>query len=97
MQRSHNICERALREAIIHRKNSLFYKTDNGAAVGDLRMSLIQTCELNEVNPFNYLQEIHRHAPHAALNPEAWLPWNYRETLTSETPQAAADPTAFTC
>ncbi|MFO0816381.1 MAG: transposase [Pirellulales bacterium] len=39
-----NICERALKKAIIHRKNSLFYKTDNGAAVGDLRMSLIQTC-----------------------------------------------------
>jgi len=44
-----NICERALKKAIIHRKNSLFYKTDNGAAVGDLHMSLIQACELNRL------------------------------------------------
>ncbi len=50
-----HICERALKKAVIHRMISLFYKTDNGAAVGDLHMSLIQTCELNEVNPFDYL------------------------------------------
>jgi hypothetical protein len=41
-----NICERALKKAILHRKNSLFYKTLNGAHVGDLCMSLIYTCEL---------------------------------------------------
>ena len=31
-----NICERSLKRAILHRKNSLFYKTLNGAQVGDL-------------------------------------------------------------
>jgi transposase len=50
-----NICERALKKAIRHRKNSLFYKTENGAGVGDLFMSLIHTCELNGANPFDYL------------------------------------------
>lgn len=92
-----NICERALKKAIIHRKNSLFYKTDNGAAVGDLHMSLIQTCELNEVNPFDYLKELHRHAAEATLNPEAWLPWNYRETLATASPETAAVSAAPTC
>ena len=38
----------------LHRKNSLFYKTENGAAVGDLFMSLIHTAELNKVDPFDY-------------------------------------------
>lgn len=33
-----NLCERALKKAILHRKNSLFYKTRNGARVGDLYM-----------------------------------------------------------
>ena len=28
-----NLCERALRKAILHRKNSLFYKTEHGARV----------------------------------------------------------------
>ncbi len=48
-----NLVERALKKAILHRKNALFYKTQNGAAVGDLYMSLIHTCELNGVNPFD--------------------------------------------
>jgi transposase len=38
-----NLVERSLQKAILHRKNSLFYKTLNGARVGDLFMSLIHT------------------------------------------------------
>ena len=56
-----NIVERALKKAVLHRKNALFYKTMNGARVGDLFMSLIHTCELNKVNPFDYLTELLRH------------------------------------
>jgi len=73
-----NICERALKKAIRHRRNSLFYKTPRGAEVGDLFMSLIHTCELCGANPFDYLTELERHADDAALNPGGWMPWNYR-------------------
>ena len=76
-----NVCERALKKAILHRKNSLFYKTRNGAHVGDLYMSLIHTCELNDANPFEYLTELQKHAAEMAHYPAAWMPWNYRETL----------------
>jgi transposase len=76
-----NIVERALKKAILHRKNSLFYKTRNGARMGDLYMSLIHTCELNGANPFDYLTELQRHAGELARNPPEWMPWNYRETL----------------
>jgi transposase len=76
-----NVCERALKKAILHRKNALFYKTQNGARVGDLFMSLIYTCQLNEINPFEYLTELQRHAGRAAANPDLWMPWNYREAL----------------
>jgi len=76
-----NIVERALKKCILHRKNSLFYKTANGAEVGDLFMSLIHTCELNGVNPFDYLTELQRHAEELANHPSAWMPWNYRQTL----------------
>jgi hypothetical protein len=31
-----NLCERALKRAVLHRKNALFYRTLNGAQVGDL-------------------------------------------------------------
>jgi len=70
-----------LKKAILHRKNSLFYKTVNGAEVGDLFMSLIHTCELNGVNSFDYLTELLRHAEALKQNPSAWMPWSYRETL----------------
>jgi transposase len=76
-----NIAERALKKAILHRKNSLFYKTRNGALMGDLFMSLIHTCELNGVNPFDYLNELQRHPEELKQTPSEWMPWNYRETL----------------
>lgn len=78
-----NICERALKMAITHRKNSLSYKTQNGARVGDLFMSLIHTCRLNGVNPFDYLTALQRHARTVRANPRHWLPWNYSQALTS--------------
>ena len=63
------------------RKNALFYKTRNGARVGDLFMSLIHTCELCGGNPFDYLTELQKRAAEIERNPAAWMPWNYRVTL----------------
>lgn len=76
-----NLCERALKKAILHRKNALFYKTQNGARVGDLFMSLIYTCQLNGINPYEYLNELQNNTDQLNANPSLWLPWNYRETL----------------
>lgn len=76
-----NICERALKKAILHRKNSLFYKTMNGAHVGDLFMSLIYTCQLNGADPFDYLTGLQRNAKGLATQPKKWMPWNYRDEL----------------
>lgn len=76
-----NICERILKKAILHRKNALFFKTENGAKVGDVFMSLIHTAELNGVNAFHYLTELLRHAKQVVDDAEAWMPWNYRRAL----------------
>jgi hypothetical protein len=88
---SNNLCERALKKAILHRKNALFYRTLNGAKVGDLFMSLIHTAELHRVEPFDYLLALLRHAPALALDPAAWMPWNYTATLARLAAEAA-DP-----
>jgi transposase len=85
-----NIVERALKKAILHRKNSLFYKTRKGAQMGDLFMSLIHTCELNDVNAFDYLTELLRHTEELKRSPSEWMPWNYRETLSRSSALAAA-------
>jgi hypothetical protein len=85
-----NLVERALKKAILHRRNSLFYKTRNGARMGDLFMSLIHTCELNRANSFDYLTELLRHADQLKQSPAEWMPWNYRETLARLATPAAA-------
>ena len=76
-----NVCERALKRAVLHRKNALFYRTLHGAEAGDLFMSLIHTCELSNANPFDYLTELQKHPTELASNPSGWMPWNYAETL----------------
>ena len=58
--------------------------------MGDLFMSLIHTCELNDVNPFDYLTELLRHAEELKRKPPEWVPWNYRETLARLPTPAAA-------
>jgi len=78
-----NLCEQILKKAILHRKNSLFYKTPYGAYVGDLFMSLIHTCSLCKVNPFEYLKALQENPSMISKNPDKWMPWNYREMLSS--------------
>jgi transposase len=85
-----NIVERSLKKAILNRKNALFYKTLNGAGVGDLFMSLIHTCELNGANPFEYLTALQRHSAELKQRPSEWMPWNYREALARLSAPAAA-------
>ena len=77
-----NIVERALKRAVLHRKNALYYRSLNGAQVGDLFMTLIHTCQLCGANSFDYLVELQRNARELAAYPAEWMPWNYRDTLT---------------
>jgi len=78
-----NVCERALKMAILHRKNSLFYKTEHGAYIGDLFMSLIHTCALSKINPFDYLTALQKNTSDVFKNPRQWLPWNYQANFAS--------------
>ncbi len=70
-----------MKKAILHRKNALFYRTRNGAGVGDQFMSLIYTCQLNGANPFDYLTALQRRADQMAASPQLWMPWNFRDAL----------------
>ena len=81
LQATHNICERTLKKAILHRKNALFYRTLTGARVGDVFMSLIHSAELNGQMPFDYLVALLRHHEVVAIAPADWMPWNYAANL----------------
>jgi hypothetical protein len=78
-----NLCEQALKMAIRHRRNSLFYKTMPGAGVGDLYMTLIHSCYFSAADPFDYLTQLQRNHHRVKAASGDWMPWNYRRQLDS--------------
>jgi hypothetical protein len=84
-----NICERALKMAIRHRNSSLFYRSTEGARIGDLYMSLICTTVAHRESPLEYIEALLRHDRDVAARPAAWLPWTFRETLAALSADAA--------
>jgi transposase len=72
-----NVAERALKRAVLLRKNALFYKNEHGASVGAILQSLIETCRLNGVGAWEYLLRLMRNRSEARANPAAYLPWSY--------------------
>lgn len=81
-----NICERVLKTAILHRKNSLSYKTERGALVGDIFMTIIQTCRLNRINPFEYVMALAQHTAEVKADAARWLPWNFSDAIKPANP-----------
>ena len=76
-----NPVERALKKVVLHRKNSLFYRTAKGARTGDIYMSIIQTCQLNNADPLDYLTALQRNHDAVKASPGDWMPWTYRAAL----------------
>jgi transposase len=76
-----NVVEQILRRVAHFRNGSLYYRTLEGAKVGDTWMSVIRTAEKAGVNVFDYLVALLEHPNEVAANPKAWLPWTYVETL----------------
>lgn len=73
--------ERLVKRSILHRKNSLFFKTPLGAFVGDIVMSLVETAKAANKNPFHYLVSLHRNKKLIKKTPGLFLPWNYEANL----------------
>ena len=85
-----NINELILKLPIRNRKNAFFYKTEHGALIGDILMSVIYTTSLAGENPLHYLITIQQHRSEVLKSPEKWLPWNYKENLIrAGTPERA--------
>lgn len=78
---SNNANERQLKRAVLNRKNAYFFKNEIGAKIADVLMSIIETCALNKINPYNYLTTIQENAEKVLDDPKAWLPWNYSHNL----------------
>lgn len=83
-----NLVEQALKLIIRIRKNSMFHKSEHGAFVAAMLLSLIATCELAGKNPVHYLTELQKNKSFVFKQPHLWFPWNY-ETTIHDTEQIA--------
>jgi transposase len=72
-----NAVERALKPVVLHRKNALFFRTEHGAAVSDILMSVIETCRANGIRAWEYLVHVVRNRRAVRDDPPGWLPWTY--------------------
>jgi hypothetical protein len=79
-----NEAERALKKYVRYRKNSLFFRSKDGAKIADMFVSIIHTCELAKVNPFVYMTAILDNSDAVAENPSNWLPWNFEKMVDSK-------------
>lgn len=73
-----NECERLIKKAIIHRKNSLFYRTEMGALVGDTIMSVGFTGLEHGVQIYNWFETMLINHTDVFMNPDKYLPWNFK-------------------
>jgi transposase len=80
---TNNASERLIKRAVLNRKNAYFYRTEEGAKIGDILMSTMETCVLSKVNIWKYLIAIQEHQKKVKKSPEEWLPWIYEKTLES--------------
>ena len=78
---SNNDNERQLKRAVLNRKNAYFFKNETGAKIADVLLSVIETCVLNKINPYNYLVAIQKNVSRMVKDPKSWLPWNYTQVF----------------
>ena len=76
-----NLAERSIKPFVIGRKNWLFSNTANGADASARLYSIVQTCILNNVNPYEYLDYVLDKLANMTINQNSdiisLLPWNY--------------------
>ena len=78
---SNNICERAIRNFTIGRKNWLFSASPKGAAASAAVYSIVETSKANGLEPFRYLTYLFEKLPNInfKIHPELledFLPWS---------------------
>ena len=75
--------ERILKLIVLGRKNAYFFRTQAGAAISDVILSLAATAQRVGINVFQYFVDIQKYESLVKADPESWLPWKYQETLAS--------------
>ena len=72
-----NECERMVKLIVRGRKNSQFFKSENGAEVSDVITSVLATCHEANIDAMAYLTAIQANQLAVRAAPQNWMPWNY--------------------
>ena len=97
VQMDTNHLERALRVIPLGRKNHLFCWSELGAKQLGMLQSLMVTCRLHDINPYDYLVDVLQRVSHhpakdvAALTPRLWKQRFAANPLRSDVMQAMHD------
>jgi transposase len=80
LQIDNNLVENAIRPVAIGRKNYLFAGSHDGARRAAMLYSFLGTCKINNINPFEWLQDILRRIPSHSVNKlQELLPNNWTQ------------------
>lgn len=83
-QLDNNRAEQALKLVARNRKNAMFHKTQAGASIADVVMSMIATSAEANINVLDYFNTLQRQESEVRANPEQFLPWNYPSHIESK-------------
>jgi len=85
--------ERALRKIVVGRKNWMFYGSDTHAEAAAAIFSVIASCRLHGLDPFQYLEDVLRVLPYWPSNRYLELsPKHWRTTRSRLRPEELAAP-----
>jgi transposase len=88
-----NTVERSMRTIALGRRNSLFAGDDGGAESWAVLASLLNTCRLNEVDPFTWLDDVLERMVSGAVKAndlDQFLPWNWKAARAAQKQATAA-------
>jgi transposase len=80
-QLDNNRAEQALKLVARNRKNAMFHKTQAGASIADVVMSMIATSAEAGINVLDYFNTLQRLQSEVRAAPERFLPWNYQSHI----------------
>jgi hypothetical protein len=80
-QLDNNRVDQALKLVARNRKNAMFHKTQAGASIADVVMSMIATSAEAGINVLDYFNTLQRLQSDVRANPKQFLPWNYQSNI----------------
>ncbi len=69
--------ERMIKLIVRGRRNSQFFKSENGAEVSDIITSVLATCHEANIDALAYLIAVQANQLSVRAAPQNWMPWNY--------------------